>query len=303
MLVLALLTTLLGAPAGPLSAADEPRPPAAPPTFVPDQLLVGFLPQAATAARTSAVEERGGDILSTVESIGVSLVRIPAGRTVAEEAAADLKSGQVRFAEPNFIFEPTAVPNDPDFANQWGFNNTGQVVDGVTGTADVDIDAPEAWEVTTGSRNVVVGVIDSGIDYTHPDLAPNIWHAPPGFNVNGCGEGSVGFRTTGGTQDCNPLDVLGHGTQVAGIIGSAGNNGSGVTGVNWQVSLMAIKICDRYCHTATRSPGSTSPSGPGRRASTCASSTTATAAESLAGTPGAHRPGQRQRHPLRRRGR
>ncbi|NEO56228.1 MAG: S8 family serine peptidase [Okeania sp. SIO3B5] len=128
----------------------------------------------------------------------------------------------------------------------WALHNTGQT----GGTADADIDAPEAWDIQTGSNNVVVGVIDTGIDYTHPDLVNNMWTNPgetPGNGIDDDGNGYVddvyGYDFAYGDSD--PFDPIdGHGTHVAGTIGADGNNGQGVVGVNWDVDLMAIKFLD-----------------------------------------------------------
>ena len=112
---------------------------------------------------------------------------------------------------------------------------------------DADIDAPEAWNVTTGSRAVVVAVIDTGIDYRHPDLAANMWRNPgeiPGDGIDNDGNGFVDdvYGWDFANNDADPFDDEGHGTHVAGTIGAVGNNGTGVAGVNWQVSLMALKF-------------------------------------------------------------
>jgi serine protease len=84
----------------------------------------------------------------------------------------------VRFAEPDAVYRVDTLPNDPLFGQLWGLNNTGQTVKSSTGAADADIDAPEAWSTTTRSSSVVVAVIDSGVDWHHPDLAANIWTNP-----------------------------------------------------------------------------------------------------------------------------
>ncbi|MEM1170386.1 MAG: S8 family serine peptidase, partial [Cyanobacteria bacterium P01_H01_bin.35] len=138
------------------------------------------------------------------------------------------------------------APNDTFFNLMWGLHNTGQT----GGTSDADIDALEAWDIQTGSNNVVVGVIDTGIDYTHPDLANNMWTNPgeiPGNGIDDDGNGYVddvyGYDFAYGDND--PIDLVdGHGTHVAGTIGADGNNGQGVVGVNWNVDLMAIKFLD-----------------------------------------------------------
>ena len=140
---------------------------------------------------------------------------------------------------------PTAIASDTSFAYQWALQNTGQT----GGTPGMDISAPQAWDITTGSRNVVVAVIDSGIDVTHPDLAGNIWTNPGEVAGNGIDDDRNGFvddvhgwNFAGNNSDVS--DGYGHGTHVAGIIGAIGNNGIGVSGVNWQVSIMALRVQD-----------------------------------------------------------
>ena len=155
------------------------------------------------------------------------------------------RSPEVAYVEPDFVITSTAVPNDPSFGQLWGLNNVGQS----GGVADADIDATEAWDVTTGSRNVVVAVIDTGLDHTHPDLAANVWRNPgeiPGDRIDNDGNGYVddvrGWDFA--NSDADPFDDEGHGTHVAGTIGAVGNNGIGVAGVNWQVSMMPLKFLD-----------------------------------------------------------
>jgi subtilisin family serine protease len=151
----------------------------------------------------------------------------------------------VLYAEPDFVIAPKALPNDPSFGQLWGLNNTGQS----GGVADADIDAPEAWNTTTGSRSVVVAVIDTGIDYTHPDLAANAWRNPGEIAGDGIDNDRNGFVDDVygwdfANNDANPMDDNGHGTHVSGTIGGVGNNGVGVAGVNWQVSIMGLKFLD-----------------------------------------------------------
>jgi subtilisin family serine protease len=155
----------------------------------------------------------------------------------------------VVYAEPNYIVHAVAtVPNDPSLRYLWGLQNTGQTIAGTPGVAGADIDAARAWDVSTGSRANVVAVIDSGVDYTHPDLAANVWSAPFEFTVSvggssiTCPAGSHGFNAINWT--CDPQDDNGHGTHVSGTIGAAGNNGAGVTGVNWVASIMGLKFLD-----------------------------------------------------------
>jgi subtilisin family serine protease len=152
----------------------------------------------------------------------------------------------VEYADPNFVVRTQLTPNDTRFGEMWGLNNTGQVVGGQTGVAGADISAVQAWDVSTGTNSVVVGVIDTGVDFNHPDLAANIWSAPSSFTVTvggqtiTCPAGSHGFNAVANT--CSPLDDNNHGTHTSGTIGARGNNGSGVTGVNWTTSVMGLKF-------------------------------------------------------------
>jgi subtilisin family serine protease len=152
-----------------------------------------------------------------------------------------------RYAEPDFLLSAETIPNDPSFGQLYGLHNTGQTVNGDPGTADADIDAVEAWDTGTGSSDIVVAVIDTGIDYTHSDLVNNIWTNPgeiPGNllddDLNGYVDDVHGYDFY--NFDGDPFDDNSHGTHVAGTIGAQGNNGVGVAGVNWDVTLMALKF-------------------------------------------------------------
>ena len=168
---------------------------------------------------------------------GATLVRLADGVSV-ESAVAELESDpDVLYAEPNYIYRLSTVPNDPHFDLTWGLSQAN----------DKDIDAPAAWTRTRGSSNVLVAVIDSGIAYSHPDLAGNMWlNDDPVDGVDNDGNGFIDDRHGWDfvQNDAVPLDYNGHGTHVAGTIGAVGNNARGVPGVNWDVSLMALRAAD-----------------------------------------------------------
>ena len=142
---------------------------------------------------------------------------------------------------------PQIIPNDPYFSDMWGMHNDGNN-NGISETIDADIDAPEAWVKHKGYSSVVVGDIDTGIDYYHPDLKDNIWVNEAEVNgqrgVDDDGNGYVddyyGIDTANGDSD--PYDDNAHGTHTAGTIGAAGNNQEGVVGVNWHVKIAACKF-------------------------------------------------------------
>lgn len=178
-----------------------------------------------------------------VRSLGmdnVFLVSVASGQVLTAIRVLRATPG-VKYAEPDYTQTVAATPNDPNFAIQWGYHNTGQTVNGSAGTPGADEAATPAWDVTTGSSSIVIGETDTGVDYTHPDLVPNIWSNPGG--IGGCAASTHGYNTLTGT--CTPMDddvvYGGHGTHVAGILGAAGNNGVGVTGVNWHTSILPIK--------------------------------------------------------------
>ena len=152
----------------------------------------------------------------------------------------------VQFAQTNrYSRELLAIPDDPSFPLLWGMNNSGQT----GGTIDADIDAREAWDISTGSSQTVVAVIDSGVDYNHPDLRGNMWVNPGEIADNGIDDDANGYiddvhgiAPAVSVNNGDPMDLNSHGTHVAGTIGAVGNNDRGVVGVNWDVSIMAINI-------------------------------------------------------------
>lgn len=176
------------------------------------------------------------------------------GKQSTEELVAMLKADpNVESVSPNYIRRLDVVPNDTDFRQVWGLHNTGQTVNGISGTYDADIDAPQAWEVSTGSPDVVVAVFDTGVDYVHEDLTANMWVNTGEIAGNGIDDDANGYiddvygadvavDLAGTLVDGDPMDIMGHGTHCAGTIGAVGDNGVGVAGVNWDVSIMAMKV-------------------------------------------------------------
>ena len=154
----------------------------------------------------------------------------------------------VVYAEPNEIPHLSIIPNDTNFSKQWSLHNTGQAFQGsLHGTPDADIDSPEAWEIETGSPDVVIANIDTGIDYTHPDLAARIWNNTDEIPGNVIDDDHNGYidDIRGWDffyNDSNVKDGEGHGTMIAGVIAASTNNGIGIAGVNWNSMIMPVRI-------------------------------------------------------------
>jgi subtilisin family serine protease len=204
------------------------------PTYRADRILVQPKAPISPVALTRLHSAMKVEVLRTFEGIGhLQVLRVPDGETVPGLITRYQQSGLVEFAEPDFLVQAaTTTPNDPKYLDGtlWGLNNIGQN----GGTADADIDAPETWDVLTSASNIVVAVLDTGVRYTHEDLAANMWVNPS--------DGGHGFNALTGTN--NPNDDNGHGTLMAGIIGAVGDNGLGVVGVAWGVQIMAAKCLD-----------------------------------------------------------
>lgn len=202
--------------------------------FADGEVLVKFKngTDSSLIARTNAFV--GASLAETLGDLGWVRVKLPAGMSV-EKAIEDYKKhGEIEAVQPNFYYHLLATPNDPQYPNT-GMYGLGK------------ISAPAAWDMTTGSSTVVVADIDTGMRYTHEDLAANAWTnsgETPNNGVDDDGNGFIDdyygydFRY----NDPDPLDEHGHGTHTAGTIGAVGNNGVGITGVNWNVKLMTIKI-------------------------------------------------------------
>jgi Subtilase family/Fervidolysin N-terminal prodomain len=214
------------------------------------EIIVGFEPHVPASTQAALLGNVGAKTEERFVGIRARLVSVPAGQR-GRIAAALARDPRVRYAEPNVRFHAFAQPDDPSYGALWGLDNTGQAVNGLTGTPDADIDAPEAWSVSTGSQSMTVGVIDTGVDYTHPDLAANIW-VNQGEDCPGCRTDGVDNDGNGYVDDWrgwdfknddnNPFDDHGHGTHIAGTIGALGDNGAGVVGVSWTVKIMPLKF-------------------------------------------------------------
>jgi len=245
---------------------------------IPSELVVQFEPLTTIPMMHLIAAQNGGEIVQLYRQFDAAQIRL----TAAEGASGDGGSGnsnsgglpldipvtpavinqwialdQVKAAEPNYIREIQQVtPDDEFFAIQWGHNNDGFFGPSGVGIADADIDAIEAWEITTGQtvspegvNEVVIAIIDSGVDFNNPDLTANAWHNPreiPDNQIDDDGNGLVDdyFGYDFADLDSDPTDTQGHGTHVAGTVGAVGNNQLFVTGVNWNTKIMALRAGD-----------------------------------------------------------
>ncbi|MGQ9584727.1 MAG: S8 family peptidase [Anaerolineae bacterium] len=192
--------------------------PSVPGKYVPGEILVKWREEAGSAAGKALLSEAGLYLLEELEEAQLARVAVPVGEE--EETIQRLSQDpRVAYAEPNYLAHACGAPNDPYWVHQWNM---------------VQVQAPGAWDFVTGTAQVVVALIDTGVDQDHPDLAGRIL---PGWDYfNG---------------DSDPEDDNGHGTHVAGIAAARGNNGRGVAGVNWELRLLPLKVLDQYGQNAT----------------------------------------------------
>jgi subtilisin family serine protease len=204
--------------------------------YRPDQILVQPKRGVNFGAVARLHTTRQARVLQTFDRLDrLQVVAVPQDETVASLIAKYQQSDLIEFAEPDYVRELSLEPNDPKYLDGtlWALNNYGQN----SGSSHADIDATNAWELLTSANNVIVAILDSGVRYTHEDLAANMW-------TNA--DGHCGLNAIAGTMD--PNDDQGHGTLMAGVMGAVGNNGKGVVGVAWNVRMMACKCFDAGGH-------------------------------------------------------
>lgn len=224
------------------------------PEFQPDELLVKYRASALPAQARAEIEREGArEVREFRRSRKASNNGIERWRLIRVNHAGDLervrnslsRNPLVEKVEYNHKVSLQLTPSDASFNTQWALDNTGQT----GGKPNADINAPQAWDITTGGSNVIVAVIDSGVDYLHPDLAANMWVNPgeiPGNKIDDDRNGYVddvhGYDFL--NKDGDPMDDNGHGTHVAGTIAAVTNNATGIAGVSWNAKIMALKFTD-----------------------------------------------------------
>ncbi len=203
------------------------------------EVLIKFKSEVSTQAINSALSDAGIQIANRINEIGVYKCTITNEEPVLQVVERCNADQNIEYAEPNYIYRASVTPNDPRFSSLYGMTK---------------IEAQQAWDIQTGSKSVVVGVIDTGVDTGHDDLEDNIW-MNPGESGDGKENNKVDDDSNGFVDDYrgwdfinadnNPFDDNDHGTHVSGTIGAVGNNSKGVVGVNWNVSIMALKFLGR----------------------------------------------------------
>jgi subtilisin family serine protease len=224
------------------------------PGIVPNELIIHFREEISKEEINRSVKEAGAVIKSQIEPLNVFVLSLPPDIPTNQALKWFTKHSAVEGAEPNYLIPVQTAPNDPLFPSQWSLHNTGQK----GGTIAADVDVVAAWDRVKGRSDVVIAIVDTGVDYKHEDLAPNIWHNPGEIPDNGIDDDHNGFiddvigwdfvNGVFGVQDedfsvsdNDPMDRHGHGTQVAGISAAAGNNQQGIIGVAWNCRLMVVR--------------------------------------------------------------
>ncbi len=219
------------------------------PRSAPDRILVKFKKLGDIRTRES-IKASIESFFGIQEIRKFTLIDVSVYRTFwdKEKTLVELNASPfVEYAEPDYYrYIKITLPDDSRFSDLWGLHNTGLN----NGTVDADIDAPEAWDLTTGSTDVVVAVIDSGVDYSHEDLRANMWRNPGEIPDNGIDDDGNGYIDDFHGIDAidnsgDPMDDERHGTHTSGTIAAVGNNGIGLTGVCWNCKIMALRFLSR----------------------------------------------------------
>lgn len=219
---------------------------------VPGEFIVRLKPNVVSMSSTQLSNALGAYVKSSIPSQHIVVVKRPMFETTYSAVKTLAQNDLVDVVEPNYIYKASRTPDDPMLGQLWGLKNIGQKdSSGKVGVAGVDVGMEQAWDIETGSDKMLVAVIDTGIDFNHPDLKDNLWTNLAELNGkagvdddnNGVIDDIHGFNAI--TGDGNAQDDQGHGSHCSGTIGAKGNDGKGIVGVNWNVKIMAVKFLDK----------------------------------------------------------
>lgn len=221
--------------------------------FIPGEYVVQLKQQSVSmmSDMASLAQSLGGEVRPILSEQNIVLVKKPTLMMTSYVLKTLSANPLVEFVEPNFIYRINKLPNDPKLIDLWGLVNQGQTDGAQTGLAGIDVNAEKAWDIQTGNKDLVVAVIDTGVDYTHPDLKDNMWTNEAELNGkagvdddnNGFVDDVYGYNFANNKGDSK--DDQGHGSHCAGTIGAKGNNGVGIAGVVWDVKIIGVKFLDR----------------------------------------------------------
>ncbi len=221
---------------------------------VSNELVVRFKKSLSKDDIQSLIAKAGATVKSHIGKLNYYVLSFPSHLSVNEALQGFRQQNVIEEVEPNYLIPLKTLPTDPKFPKQWALHNTART----DGADDADIDAVEAWDIEQGRAEVVIAIIDTGVDYTHEDLAPNIWHNSEEIPDNGVDDDGNGYLddtigwdfvdSFGGaagedfiTPDNDPMDKHGHGSLIAGIAGAVANNDLGIAGVAWNCKIMPVR--------------------------------------------------------------
>ena len=215
---------------------------------VSDEILIKFKPTASLQSQELSVSSHGAKKIRTLDQSGWVNLKLSKGLSVEAALVAYSNDPNVESVQPNYIYRITTAPNDSNYGQQWALKNIGQTINNSLtqppsspvdatnnpGTPGNDMDLELAWDQLTDCSAVTVAVIDTGVNYNHVDLTANMWNGNPNH-----GHDFI-------DNDTDPMDLNGHGTHLAGVIGAVGNNSSGIAGICWKASIMAVRVLDAF---------------------------------------------------------
>jgi thermitase len=219
------------------------------PEAVPGEYVVKLKSGLRTMNVRTLSQQLGSYVKSTIPNQNIVVIKRPVFEVSSSVVKTLAQNPMVDIVEPNYIYRISKTPNDPKLGELWGMKNIGQKdSSGALGTAGIDVEAEKAWDIETGNRDLVVAVIDTGVDFNNEDLKENIWRNEAELS----GQANVDDDNNGYIDDvygwdfannkANGLDDHGHGTHCAGTIGAKGDDGKGIVGVAWNVKIMPVKF-------------------------------------------------------------